>query len=542
MTTAVLKLLLLHLTVIKLATCKPPHIVFILADDLGWNDVSFHGSDQIMTPNIDALAYSGVILHQHYGEAMCCPSRAALLTGKYPIRTGMQHNMLLEPEPRGLPLTETLLPQHLNRLGYESHAIGKWHMGFFKREYTPIYRGFKSHYGFWNGYQDYYNHMVQASFINYQGYDMRFNETVRWEDIGHYSTDLFTQRAIDIISNHNKTTPLFLYFAHLAVHAGNYGDPLQAPQEYIDRFNHIPDLERRKFAGMVAKLDESVGKVVTALKEADMLNDSIIVLISDNGAATRGLHKNFGSNWPLKGEKATVWEGALRSVGMVWSRLLEKPHRVSKQLMHISDWLPTLYSAAGGNVDDLGNIDGVNQWETITSGGDHVSRHEILHNIDDVIEYSVIRVGNLKYVDGTTLFGYLDEWSGELNTLPGAPEYNISTILSSDVWNSLTNIGYDELKIDDIKRLRQKSKVVCKDELKTDKECITLESPCVFDISVDPCETNNIYDKLLGTKIVDDFKNRINRFRRLAIKAGNKLSDKNADPALHNNTWVSWMS
>ncbi|XP_021915734.1 arylsulfatase B-like, partial [Zootermopsis nevadensis] len=268
---------LLHLSASK---SSPPHIVFILADDLGWNDVSFHGSDQIPTPNIDALAYNGVILNSHYSLPLCTPSRAGLLTGKYPIHNGMQQNLILEPEPWGLPLSEILLPQYLSGLGYKSHAVGKWHLGFYKKAYTPTARGFSSHFGFWNGYQDYYSHTVQASFLPYEGYDMRRDLEVAQDARGHYSTDLFTDEAVSIINRHDPTnSSLFLYLAHLAPH----------------------DPNRRKYAAMIWKMDESVGRVMQALKDKQVLDRTIVIFVSDNGAPTTGIHPNHGSNWPLRG-------------------------------------------------------------------------------------------------------------------------------------------------------------------------------------------------------------------------------------------------
>nr|CAD7413544.1 unnamed protein product [Timema poppensis] len=338
-----------------------PHIIFIVADDMGWNDVSFHGSDQIPTPNIDALAFNGVILNSQYAQPVCTPSRAALMTGKYPIHTGMQGYPLLGAEPRGLPPGK-LLPEYLRELGYTNRAIGKWHLGFYKRELTPTYRGFDSHLGYWTGFVSYYDYILQDKYTDgeFSGFDLRRNLTLARDLVGQYATDVFTDEAVRIISTHRETEPLFLYLAHLAPHAGNRGKLLEAPQEVVNKFDYIADPNRRTYAGeglqknknntrraMVSKLDDSVGRVTEALQRRGMLGDSVIVFMSDNGGSTIGDFPNWGSNYPLRGLKDTLWEGGVRVPGFIWSPLLQQTPRVSNQVMHITDWLPTLYTAAG---------------------------------------------------------------------------------------------------------------------------------------------------------------------------------------------------
>ncbi|GFR70811.1 arylsulfatase [Elysia marginata] len=227
-----------------------PHIIVIVADDLGYNDVSFHGSDQIPTPNIDFLGYNGVILNNYYVSPICTPTRSALMTGRHPIHTGMEHNVIVGSMPYGLPLNETVLPQYLNQLGYQSHIVGKWHLGMFKWEYTPLYRGFKSHMGYYQGCEDYYTHTYEGKDYIQWGLDFRRDKQLLWNCTGLYSTTLFRDEAVRIINQHNESEPLFLYLPFQAVHSGNgNGVHLQAPKSYIDKFSYIQNKDRRTYAG-----------------------------------------------------------------------------------------------------------------------------------------------------------------------------------------------------------------------------------------------------------------------------------------------------
>lgn len=208
----------------KVVTCNTkPNIVVIVADDLGFHDCSFHGSDEIKTPNIDAIGYNGIILNKHYVQSVCSPSRAALLTGKYSIQTGFQHSVIGQFEPRGLSLTETILPQYLKRANYKTYTVGKWHLGMFKKAYNPIQRGYDSFYGYLGSVIDYYDHSLLA--VGHPewglGYDMRKNETIFYESRGKYATDLFTNVAVNMIDEHNTSQPMFLIVNHLAPHATN---------------------------------------------------------------------------------------------------------------------------------------------------------------------------------------------------------------------------------------------------------------------------------------------------------------------------------
>ena len=239
------------------ATCgQQPNVVIIMADDLGFNDVSFHGSFQIPTPNIDALAYNGVILNRFYTAPMCTPSRAALLTGKYPIKTGMQHFVISSDEPWGLGPDEKIMPQYFKEAGYSTALIGKWHLGFFQEQYTPTKRGFDSHFGYLGPYIDYYDYTYEETNNNFTGYDMRRNLSVADINPKPYATELFTNEAVNLIKTHNyNSSALFLLINHLAPHSGN-GGKMQAPQDEIDKFMYIPDIKRRTLAGEYNRIKE----------------------------------------------------------------------------------------------------------------------------------------------------------------------------------------------------------------------------------------------------------------------------------------------
>lgn len=271
---------------------------------MGSYDVSFRGSNQFFTPNIDALAYNGIILKNYYVPAMCTPSRSSLMTGKYPTSIGMQHFVIDSDEPWGLPLDEKIMPQYFQGAGYSTSLFGKWHLGFHRRAYLPNSRGFEHFFGYRGPYIDYWQHELHKLNRNYSaGYDMWENERPAYETLGNYSTILLTDKAIEYVENYNLESekPIFMYLAHEAPHTANQDDPMQAPQEVIDRFGYIEDPKRRVLAAMLTVLDEQIGRFVDALDRKGILENSVIVFYSDNGAPTVGLHANAGSNYPFKG-------------------------------------------------------------------------------------------------------------------------------------------------------------------------------------------------------------------------------------------------
>jgi len=345
---------------------KPLHIVLTVIDDLGWSDVGFQGS-VIHTPNINRLATEGVILDNYYVQPLCTPTRSTLMTGRYPIHTGLQHFVIEPPQPYGMPLKFKTLAQELKEAGYATHMVGKWHLGFFEWDYTPTYRGFDSHYGFYTGCGDHYKHERLGIL------DLRDNTSPVRDKNGTYSANLFTQQAEKVIEEHNSSRPLFLYLPFQNVHF-----PVQAPQKYIDKYSFINNKQRRTYAAMLDIVDEAIGNVTRSLEKAGLWENTLFIFTTDNG----GLHSAGGYNWPLRGEKKTLWEGGVRGVAFVHGPMLQSKGVKNRELLHSTDWYPTLINLAGGKVDNNPvPVDGFDVWETISSGKPS-PRKEILLNID----------------------------------------------------------------------------------------------------------------------------------------------------------------
>ncbi|XP_029052715.2 arylsulfatase B-like isoform X1 [Osmia bicornis bicornis] len=513
-----------------------PHIIVIMADDLGWNDVGFHGSNQIPTPNIDALGYNGIILNRHYVLPSSTPSRSAFLTGLYPIRIGMQGDGILGGEPRGLPLDIKILPEHLRGLGYTTKLIGKWHMGYHTPQYTPLHRGFDSFLGFYNSHISYYDYNYSNQ--NMSGYDLH-----RGDDPAHginreYATDLFTEEAIKIIENHELPRPLYLQISHLAVHA-----PLEQPvNEYNDReFTHIREPNRRKYARMVSRLDDSVGRIVHALGDKGMLRDSLILFLTDNGAASVGRYRNWGSNYPLRGTKYTLYEGGVRSVAALWSPRIQKAARISNQLIHVTDWLPTLYSAAGGDLKDLGEIDGIDQWRLLSEGHGR-GRDKLLLNIDEVRKTEGAIYSRFKLLRGSVDNGYYDGYYGDSGITIETPPYT-DIVLKSSVSQSITyHLGGPVTQPSTMMQLRREATVQCRPNMTYYHRHIFTTcnvTECLFDIVNDPCEMKNVADAY--PRIARDLDLYLEHYGHILIRQIKLPVDWLADPRRRNNTWEPWI-
>ena len=282
---------LLLLLAATLAAADRPNILFIVADDLGYADVGFHGCKDIPTPHLDALAAAGVRCTNGYVTGpYCSPTRAGLLTGRQQNRFGHEFN---PNGANGLPLTEGILPERLGKAGYVTGMVGKWHLGSQPTQ-TPPSRGFAEFFGFLGGAHSYFN----------AGGFLRGDQPVKEMD---YATDAFGREAEAFVRKH-ADRPWFLYLPFNAVHT-----PMDATDARLAKFASIPDKKRRTYAAMLSAMDDNIGRVRQALKESGQEGRTLICFISDNGGPTmNGTTTNGSVNAPFRGSKRTTLEGGIR--------------------------------------------------------------------------------------------------------------------------------------------------------------------------------------------------------------------------------------
>ena len=330
---------------------KPPNIILIVADDLGWADVGFNGRTEWATPNLDRLAQQGRVFPRCYTAAVvCAPSRAAFLTGKATIHCGVRRN------EDDLPAEEVTIAEALKPLGYSTALFGKWHHGKprpGKEDYVhPIDQGFDDFFG--------YTDAIHA----WEKFPTKLWEGRRQVPVSGYIDDLITDRAVAFVQEHQKK-PFFLYLAYVATHFG-----IAAPADEISRhrgkFREAdPELPlNATYAAMVTRLDSNVGRLVELLEHLDLTRKTLVVFTSDHGATfehgNQGTSAALDSNRPFRGHKRTVWEGGVRVPAVAWW-----PGRITggvkaPEVMHLTDLLPTFVAAAGGMVNPAWHVDGIN--------------------------------------------------------------------------------------------------------------------------------------------------------------------------------------
>ncbi len=325
------------------ALARQPNVVLIVADDLGYADLGFQGGRDIPTPRIDALAASGVRCGSGYVTGpYCSPTRAGLLTGRYQQRFGHEFNPGEAGGESGLPVSQTTIADRLKKAGYATGLIGKWHLGS-KPQFHPQKRGFDEFYGFLGGQHTYFAEATESI--------LRGTEVVHEKE---YLTDAIARESVAFIDRH-KAKPFFLAVTFNAVHT-----PMDATDARLAQFASIADPMRRKYAAMLAAMDEAVGRVLDALKAQGLEQDTLVVFFSDNGGPTMpGTTVNGSNNAPLRGSKRTTLEGGIRVPFVLsWKGTLSAGKTYDRPVIQL-DIAPTVLAAAGVPFPSDGSLEGV---------------------------------------------------------------------------------------------------------------------------------------------------------------------------------------
>jgi arylsulfatase A-like enzyme len=390
---------------------RKPNILLIVADDMGYADVGFHGCADIPTPNLDALARGGVRFTNGYVSGpYCSPTRAGLLTGRYQQRFGHEFNPTLQESRAvgaGLPVTETTMADRFKAAGYRTAMFGKWHLGW-QDEQHPMSRGFEEFYGFLDGEHSYLESRERPDSPVLDGRtpvaEMK------------YLTEELADRAEDFIRR-QRAQPFFLYLPFNAVHT-----PMQASEKYLKRFEQIPDPQRRTYAAMLSAMDDAVGRVMAALRAAKLEEDTLIFFLSDNGGPTMPTTTvNGSSNRPLRGSKRQTYEGGIRVPFVIhWKGRIPAGKTFEQPVIQL-DVLPTALAAAVIGVRPPGTFDGVDLLPYLTGkrkGAPHEALYWRMGNM------MAIRRGPWKLVK--TREGRLDTDVAALGELSEAALYNLA--------------------------------------------------------------------------------------------------------------------
>jgi len=510
-----------------------PNIVLMVLDDVGWTDVGYHGSD-FPTPVIDRLATSeGVRLENYYVQQVCSPTRSALMTGRYPFHTGMQHATTLLPgTTAALPLDVPTLAEVLKEKGYSTHAIGKWHLGYARWKNTPIGRGFDTYLGYLQGAVDYYNKTVGASIIAGQikldgltGFDFWQNKRPMWEEAStaasrRYEVDVYEEEVQRILDNHDPSDKFFLYYAIQNIH-----EPLQYPPEkkYSDNCDHVAHTDifghdRHTLCAMMSRVDAAIGHFETALKAKGMWDNTVLWLTSDNGGmlpfgVKAGAAGSVSSNYPLRAGKSSLFQGGVRVPGFVTGGYVPQSARnttVNGLLQHV-DVPTTLAGLAGSAVS--GN-DGFNVWDVVTTGVAS-PRQEVPLNVD----FSQLC---------RTLGAVLGDCCGGSGPLNG---------LIQGKWKLVTGWSgfYDGYSSNDPYAITPTD---------SNQTFATVDGKKVwfFDLEADPEERNNIAEAN-----VDTVRAMLNRLDELGSNSTGYVAPQNNNPhprslpQLHNGTWAPFL-
>jgi len=320
-----------------------PHIFFFLSDDLGWNNVGFH-NPLVHTPAIDSLRMQGIELSRHYAYKFCSPSRSSFLSGRLPVHVN-EHNKITEAPLAGVPPNMTIIPALLKQAGYRTHHIGKWHAGFAsKSQNIPVSRGFDSSLAFFHGAEDHYTQTCGGNVRCSRGKftDLWFNDGPAAGLNGtDYSCHIWRDRALQILKEHDPLVPLFLFLAFANNHS-----PLQVPESYESSYPVTATPRWRVYQAMMTAVDAAVGQIIDAVRAKGMWENSLVVWTSDNGGKSC---ESGGNNFPLRGGKASNWEGGFRVPTVVSGGIvpIERRGATYAGITHFADWYATFSALAG---------------------------------------------------------------------------------------------------------------------------------------------------------------------------------------------------
>ena len=412
------------------ATARPPNVIFILADDLGYADLSCTGRPDYKTPNIDRLAAEGMLFRQAYSNsAVCSATRVGLITGRYQNRLPIGLEEPLGERDVGLPPSHPTLPSLLRRVGYGTTLIGKWHMGELPK-YGPLLSGYDHFWGFRGGALDYFTH------------EGVLHKPDLWDDDTPttrpgYLTDLLGERAVEVIGGYAARRQPFLISLHFnAPHFPWEGPGDEAEAARLARIPtpgsiaHYDGGSQRTFAEMVTRMDNQVGRVLAALETHGLADNTIVVFTSDNGG------ERYSDVWPFTGNKMELLEGGLRVPAIIRWPGRVSPGLTSEQVMISMDWLPTLLAACGSAPDPAYLSDGINLSDTL-AGAPPRQRALFWRYLN--LAQEACRVGDWKYLkilDNTFLFNVADDPRERANMKARRPELYADLVGRYRTWDS----------------------------------------------------------------------------------------------------------
>jgi len=346
---------------LAVAAASKPHILLVLVDDWGWNNVGYHrpNDPEVATPNVDALVKEGIELNRHYTYHYCSPSRSTLQSGRLSVHVayGFDDPMLrskTDPDGgfSGIPRNMTGIAEKMRSAGYRTHMTGKWDAGMASWEHTPMGRGYETFFGYYHHAEDYWTQRLSDSDFKP---DVCGNLVDLWNTTGPayglngtaYVEEMFTANTLGVLDRHDPAEPLFMFHSFHLMHS-----PLQVPKEWEEKFMFLQNPDRRKYAAMTHYMDDALGKIVQKFKDKGMWENTLMVVSSDNGGPTYNLPViGYGaaSNAPLKGSKMSDWEGGIRVNAFVSGGAVPAQKRGSKldDYLHMTDWYTTFCALAG---------------------------------------------------------------------------------------------------------------------------------------------------------------------------------------------------